>query len=188
MGPKAVDDGTYVHMNTSRSLTRLNYPTLRLTTVSWYLSAIGRDEAVPGKGDVLDLRLIALSVYSMRSIEIFRTCENIKYWLYPPRQKPRIRNTYLIHKLWQDNRPTIIPKAKLEFQTPLTIKQQIPSELRPIFLEVFICWIFSDSTEPIPTKENKLCKWDFISGRRTSDPNREFWLSLVLQSEARTYP
>jgi len=73
MGPKAVDDGTYIHMNTSRSLTRLNYPTLRLTTVSWYLSAIGRDEAVPGKGDVLDLRLIALSVYSMRSIEIFRT-------------------------------------------------------------------------------------------------------------------
>jgi len=167
MGPKAVDDGTYVHMNTSRSLTRLNYPTLRLTTVSWYLSAIGRDEAVPGKGDVLDHEIDRV----VRVLDaINRDISN------------------LIHKLWQDNRPTIIPKAKLEFQTPLTIKQQIPSELRPIFLEVFICWIFSDSTEPIPTKENKLCKRDFISGRRTSDPNREFWLSLVLQSEARTYP
>ena len=74
-------------------------------------------------------------------------------------KKLRCRNTYFIHKLWYNNGSAIIPQIKRELQTPLTIKQPIPTEYRPIFLEALIRWIFSMALDQSPS-ENNLTKWD----------------------------
>lgn len=59
-------------------------------------------------------------------------------------------SAYLIDKRRQDNHPNISPKLRLELQTTLAIKEQIPCRSRPIFSEPLVQLVTSHGFEPIP--------------------------------------
>jgi hypothetical protein len=73
-----------------------------------------------------------------------------------------MERSYLVNKSRKYNLTNIIPQARFELQTPLTIEQQIPSQPRPIFTEALISGIVAHDFEPVPDRGEEVVKVGFV--------------------------